>query len=503
MDACEEATAVSEFMSEIRDSDLKKLEDKVAAGDYGSYLKRVTLKRVRGFRDRAITFDFPVTALVGPNGGGKSTILGAAGLAYKSVAPGTFFAKSGKYDASMKDWAIEYELIEKTLNPRIAVQRTASFPSLKWNRKAITRTVLNFGVSRTVPATERRELVKAIGNKFVAAKTVALSDPVIEAVERILGKEMKGCNRLSIDASGRATLFAASNPDGSEYSEFHFGAGEASVIRIVAEVEESPVNTLILIEEIENGLHPVATQRMVEYLIEVALRKASQVVLTTHSNDALAPLPSRAIWSAYNGEVLQGKLDIRALRTITGQIDAALAIFVEDEFAVQMVTTALRYYSGIEIKAIKIHAMGGWSSAIDVNKQHNLDPTGAFPSVCILDGDQAARVNSIDHVYSLPGESSPESHVFQAIFDEIDRLAARLAVSIQLPASAQERVKEVVKNRARTNRDRHVIFEQIGEDLDFTSGSTVASAFTAIWAQERTTEVRALIDNFRGMLPMA
>lgn len=213
----------------------------------------------------------------------------------------------------MKDWVIEYEVIERRLNPRLSIQRTASFPKQKWNRKAIERPTLLFGVSRTVPATARRDLVKAIGNKFVAAHEVALPDPVVDAVEKILGKAMKGCNRLTIDRGGRASLFAASNPDGSEYSEFHFGAGEASVIRIVSAVEETATNSLILIEEIENGLHPVATRRMVEYLIDVADRKSCQVIFTTHSNDALAALPSKAIWAAYKGEVLQGRLDIRAL----------------------------------------------------------------------------------------------------------------------------------------------------------------------------------------------
>lgn len=228
------------YRSEVRDSEIRYLEEKVAAGSYDAYLRRITLKRVRGFSDRVVSFDFPVSALVGPNGGGKSTILGAAGLAYKSIAPGTFFAKSGRYDASMKDWAIEFELIDKRLNPRLTLQRTASFPLLKWNRKAIERHGLLFGVSRTIPATERRELVKAIGNKFVAKSEVSLSGPVVDAVEKVLGKEMQGCNRLSIDAGGKATLFAASNPDGTEYSEFHFGAGEASVIRIVAAIEEAP-----------------------------------------------------------------------------------------------------------------------------------------------------------------------------------------------------------------------------------------------------------------------
>lgn len=81
------------------------------------------------------------------------------------------------------------------------------------------------------------------------------------------------------------------------------------------------------IEEIENGLHPVATVRMVEYLIDLALRRKIQVIFTTHSNDALKPLPDKAIWAAASGNLYQGKLDIGSLRAISGQIDSQLVVF--------------------------------------------------------------------------------------------------------------------------------------------------------------------------------
>ena len=57
------------------------------------------------------------------------------------------------------------------------------------------------------------------------------------------------------------------------YSEFHFGAGESSVIKMVMGIENAQDNSLILVEEIENGLHPLATLRLVDYLISVAERK--------------------------------------------------------------------------------------------------------------------------------------------------------------------------------------------------------------------------------------
>ncbi|MBI3214702.1 MAG: AAA family ATPase [Mycobacterium sp.] len=492
---------VSEFKSEIRDGEIAALEEKVAKDNYGKYLSRLILKRVRGFTDREVSFDFPVTALVGPNGGGKTTILGAAGLIYKDVPPRRFFAKSGKYDSSMKDWTVEYQLIDRSINPKLRVPRTASYLKLKWNRTAVEREVLIFGVERTVPATERRELVKAVGAAFAAYSEKTLSPVVAENVARILGKPVEGFHQVFLDQAERVSLYAGQTSKGDEYSEFHFGAGEASVIRIVSGVEGAAENSLILIEEIENGLHPVATIRMVEYLINVAKRKSCQVIFTTHSNDALAPLPSKAIWASYNGEVLQGKLDIVALRTITGQIDASLAIFVEDVYAEHFLATVLRY-SRVELSAVKIHRMGGADPARKVNEQHNLDPTSTFPSICVLDGDQGDTQDIDKRIFVLPGDSHPERHVLDRVVSVLDKVAALLTVSMQLPPSQQERVKEVITARVLSNYDVHVIFEQIGADLDFTAGQTVATAFLSVWAQEFPDEVAELIAPFKELLPM-
>ncbi len=94
------------FRSEIRGhAPVNALLEKANTRSYGTYLAKMFLKHIRGFENEPVSFDFPVTALIGPNGGGKTTILGAAACAYKSVAPRRFFAKSGKYDESMQDWS--------------------------------------------------------------------------------------------------------------------------------------------------------------------------------------------------------------------------------------------------------------------------------------------------------------------------------------------------------------------------------------------------------------
>jgi hypothetical protein len=120
----------------------------------------------------------------------------------------------------------------------------------------------------------------------------------------------------------------------------------------------------------------------------------------------------------------------------------------------------------------------------------------------LIDGDRAELRDPQQAVYLLPGDRAPEAHVFDRVLDRLDVVAAKLTAHMQLPLDWQERVKSVIKERALTNRDRHVIYEQVGEDLDFTAGYIVASAFLAIWAQQYPEEVEALLAQFEDVAPM-
>ena len=94
------------FQSEIRHSEIRELLARVKKNDFGLYLRRIRLTKVRAFVNEAVEFDFPVTALIGTNGGGKSTVLGGSAIAYKIIKTAVFFPKSSLGDDSMSSWRI-------------------------------------------------------------------------------------------------------------------------------------------------------------------------------------------------------------------------------------------------------------------------------------------------------------------------------------------------------------------------------------------------------------
>lgn len=142
--------------SEIRESTKLQLLEKVRKNDYGKYLYKASIVKIRGFEGEDINFEFPVTALIGPNGSGKSSVLGVAGCAYKPIKPGMFFPKSTVGDESMSGWRVEYELGDKATSPRQLLKRTSNFRQAKWVRADVAdRDVLFLELSVPSPLARR------------------------------------------------------------------------------------------------------------------------------------------------------------------------------------------------------------------------------------------------------------------------------------------------------------------------------------------------------------
>ncbi len=486
------------YQSEIRDSQIRDLLLKVKSNSYKSYLRRMNLIKVRAFQEETVDFEFPVTALIGTNGGGKSTVLGAAAIAHKSIRPALFFPKSFIGDETMSEWGIGYEIIQKAKNPKQLVQRSAKFKRSKWVRDdLIERPVLYFGIQRTVPAGERREFKKlATVNYKFSGKRSELTQQVQSQVARVLGKDVSKFEHAAI--SNSQSFYVGGNGQ-ITYSEFHFGAGESSIIRMVSEIELAPDNALILIEEIENGLHPVAVRRMVEYLIDVAGRKSAQSIFTTHSEDALLPLPSEAIWSSIDGHARQGKISIEALRAITGRIDESLAIFVEDAFAKEWVESIIRSSVTEHIDEIGVYAVSGDGQAHSIHVSHQKNPaiSKKLKSICILDGDSSKQADESGGVLKLPGQA-PESEVFNFVVRNLESLSLKLCVALHLPPEQETKVKSVVLDINQTNRDHHLLFSQVGQQAGLIPVAIVSSAFIGLWIAGNPIEVARIAEFIAG-----
>ncbi|MGB9367760.1 MAG: AAA family ATPase [Xanthobacteraceae bacterium] len=289
--------------SEIRESTISALFDKVRRKRHNKYLSSVTLDKLRRFSGATISFDFPVVALIGANGSGKTTILNACACVCSTSIHKKVFQASQIGDGSMEGWRIAYELLDRSLDPD-PIQGELEYRDGAWqNSTSAKRSTSLLGLMRTLPLSENpyfqiRKILtkkneKKAGKNWVRSEELsgAIVDRTKSEGERILGKSLAGykCFEVTVNShkpvplhvlepkarsdgkvdwrlgqaiaaqapthTTKQTIFVGQN-ELDTYSEFNFGAGESSVLRIIHEIESVDVCSLVLIEEIENGLSP-------------------------------------------------------------------------------------------------------------------------------------------------------------------------------------------------------------------------------------------------------
>jgi hypothetical protein len=145
---------------------------------------------------------------------------------------------------------------------------------------------------------------------------------------------------------------------------------------------------------------------------------------------------------------------------------------------------------------IEVHAVAGDGNAVKIHNSRKADPTARYRSLAVLDGDSAQPENHDEGVFRLPGQQ-PEAEVFKGIHENLVINAALLTVALQLAPEKQSVVKEKLDSIASTNRDPHLLFNQVGIQLGFVSEEIVKGAFVSMWIRGRLEDFKPLIARIR------
>jgi len=460
--------------------------ERVRTNNFKQFIKKVHLTNVRGFVDETIEFKYPVTALVGTNGGGKSTILGGAALSYKNIRPGQFFPKAFVGDDGMADWTVEVELVDKALSKDKMVTRTARFAQSKWRRDGFPERAIEYiEIQRTVPAGELTRFRKFLSGDKSKFSINQLSQDTIKFATAVLDKNIENYRAVTEDSNPASKMYIGSTDTAGEYSQFHFGAGEASIIETIDRIEQAAENALILIEEVENGLHPVAVRLFVQYLQNVAKRKRLQIIFTTHSQDAVDQLPSEAIWASINKRVWNGKLSIESLRAITGITPKTRVVYVEDDFVVEWVKNAIGRYGGGIAQTSHVSAAGGYPNVLNVCKYHNDNPMLNAKSIALVDGDiYKPDTDPLPDFARYLGEGLPEAIVFDFIYIHRVALVSLIRQRCLLSQFNEDRIISAIESVRNSSCDPHVIFTNLSEKLDFLSALQIRAGMIDLFNEK-------------------
>lgn len=196
-----------------RESQRDKQLRKSFSNDFAHLLlRRIVLKEgtLRGLDSLDITFQYPITAIAGKNGAGKSTILALACCAFHNSRTGFKLPKRKNTYYTFSDFFIQHaeevppEGIE--IEYHIAHNRwkkTASFPEGigigmqrrrknkggKWNDYAdrVKKNVVFLGIERIVPHSERSQS-RSYSRAFCDSVPKGWEDKVRDAVGFVLGR---------------------------------------------------------------------------------------------------------------------------------------------------------------------------------------------------------------------------------------------------------------------------------------------------------------------------
>lgn len=335
-----------------RQLEIKKITDNINAAlssnqfpNYIDYIRFPFFKNLEG--NARITFEFPLTVLTGVNGSGKSSALHALYGAPDGYSTGEFWFSTEVDPISSEStscYIYGYKnalgVILEVLKTRVGTAKGSDYwepsrPLKKYGmirfaggkrNKPIKKNVIyldfrselsafdkyfyfaNFVNTKTLKSKQdvlrkySKHVKEAIANNKIVTVfkrknklPISLSAGELKTIAAILGKSYSDCKVLEHDFYGNEGSTVYFNTRSLNYSEAFAGRGEFAVVKLVNEITNAPNGSLILLDEPEVSLHPRAQEELKIFLMQSALSKKLQIVISTHSSKLIEFLPDNAI----------------------------------------------------------------------------------------------------------------------------------------------------------------------------------------------------------------
>lgn len=387
-------------------------------GEWKQFIESIKISNIHGWTGQELTFKFPVVAIVGENGIGKSTFLKAAVCAYKNKNGQTFYPSkmfvSTRWDETgLESAVIEYKVRKGNQHSNLRWKKTNDWGFTPKQGKP-ERNVFFLDISRTLPldATAGYAKVAKLASEEVGAVT-ELTPESLQDLSYVLGQQYGRARFVGTDVNIDRKIGLLTKSYG-EISQFHQGAGEDSILDVFKLLQDIPNQSLLVIDEVENSLHPQAQRRFIRYLLKLSRVKKLQIILSTHSPFVLEELPpiARVMLMPLSDrkEIFYEVSTNFALASIDDGEHPDLFVFLEDDEAVSLFWEILkRDTEHYEEYCKKISARSVGSCTV-VKTLNQLSNSGKLPysSLCIVDGDKAEE---IPDCLALPGTQAPEKQV--------------------------------------------------------------------------------------------
>ena len=496
------------------------------------FLSEIRLDGIRGLNDLRVPFDYPVSVIAGGNATGKSTVLFAAACAYRgtdkrtniNLRPSRLFPDFRPEDGGRRD-----EWQESTIDFDYFTPDGGR--SMQWRRSKKGWGRSFFG-RKNASQPERQVYLRALSD----LNSLSRMDATIMRSSRMNRYELEEINLTAsqiefahqmlpfrysevVDLSdGKKNLLFAAQEGGAAYSELHMAAGERAILRLSQEITQLN-GALVLIDEVETGLHPWVQQLLMLHLQQLALHNDLQIIVTSHSPIVLDSVP-------LNGKIfldrddLSGEVVVRPAyrdliqNALYGRSNEAFKLLCEDEIAEGILEGVFDFLLPQErIKWESVHIGRDTGASEFPMHARALAKFGQIQdTVFILDGDQrdreiegeikdaAGRGVNISILF-LPGKESPESWIWDrlktirsdVVIEQLGIDSRGLStVMRQLDATydaASDSPSEISKNKFRS------LSESLHRDT-----SEICRIVARLEAEQEESDIQPLVNDLRGIL---
>jgi predicted ATPase len=472
--------------------EIRQLDNKWRAGaSWPQWLEWIEITGIRGWTGQRVEFAFPIVALVGENGVGKSTVLQSVASVYRPRTGRSRFASGFFPDTPwerIESASIRWAVREGGTHLEGSLRK----PTTRWlgNPDRRQRDVVYIDLSRIQPVSARVGYWRLAKPQHAEVGAQAFTGAEVQRLAEILGRpyEQARMALTNFDAKRRVPVMSLA---GAAYSGFHQGAGEVTIAELIR--ANVPRYSVVLIDEIESSLHPRSQRRLIRDLAEVCRTQEIQLILTTHSPYVLEELPPDArlyvLESGGARTVIKGVSPEFAMTKMDEETHPECDLYVEDQRARVLLNEVLVAKAPDVVQRCLISAYGtasvGKALGIMDNERRFPRPTRVF-----LDGDQDTSVGCM----LLPGGDAPEIVVLTSL-----RAAGwgGLARRVGRPHA------DVVDHceRAMLQGDHHQWVRAAANDL-LLGSDTLWQAMCAEWATSLLVDADAqpLIDSIRDAI---
>lgn len=409
---------------------------------------------IRGLGQFSMEFKYPITVIAGENGCGKSTILSLVSCAFhnnKSFCPlsllantkrprtyytySDFFAFTAEENGLMRDIQIASTFL--TALPKNTDVRSKSPRSGQWKDYDTRpkRAVSFLGINRILPPSE--SLTHRNYRTYFEVDGLSPEEKreLAGYMTQIFGRNY---TEVRLMTHRKYRLYGCTR-GGNIYTGFNMGAGENAVLQLLHEIINAGSGALIVVDEIELGLHVQAQKKLMRLLKDLCVKYSTQIVCSSHSASIIESVPpeGRVLLMPKEGgvNILYGITPEMAMSALSGTHHAELSVFVEDDVAKDFVQVILPAHIR---RRIKIKIMGSADSSL-LHAASIYLREGERSFVVVMDGDKRrsrnSKVNDIvnslsdyhgmapeeieafmnSHLEFLPGDNWPEKVIFDTL----------------------------------------------------------------------------------------